>query len=500
MSNIDSSIPSNARIPGNYASIDSSLAGTGVFNEPRLLIGHANGGSHTPNEMEYCASPDAAEKLYGANSMLAHQVKASLAGNQNSELRCIAIPEPTEGTKAETPLKIQVTPTQSGVVNIRIGSDKVSISTLASESKVEIAQNIATAINKNAYSQVEALREDDSFEMTLRCRWKGVSGNDIPISINYLGERGGEPWPEGLEIEVGEMSGGTGNPDLFEGLQSLGDAPFECISTAFTDTESMNDVAGTGGVWSSGAGQRWGYASRLYGQVFTAVRGTQGELSTYGNGRNDATVTCLSLEQKVQSCSWEVSAAYAAIAATSLLDHPARPLKTLALNGILPAPDSHRFNRQERETLLYDGMATQRVDSAGVMRIERAVTHYQRNDAGTEDNAFLDINTPATLAKFNRYVLAKLDQYAGRDIVVDIVNKVKPDAPAVDAKRINAIIIAAYKEMEWMAWVENTEVFINGLLSYRSLTDSTRVDTLVQPDIANPLQIIAMVNRFRQNY
>ena len=64
--------------------------------------------------------------------------------------------------------------------------------------------------------------------------WKGIGGNDIQVSLNYYGSRGGEQTPVGLGIDLpqgvgtptplpGFLSGGVGTPDLTNGILNMGE-------------------------------------------------------------------------------------------------------------------------------------------------------------------------------------------------------------------------------------------------------------------------------------
>lgn len=76
-------------------------------------------------------------------------------------------------------------------------------------------------------------------------------------------------------------------------------------------------------------------------------------------------------------------------AAASIDIDPARPLQTLHLTGVLAPAEKERFDKLERNLLLWDGISTFTVDQSGRCMIERAVTTYQTNSCLKAENIAL---------------------------------------------------------------------------------------------------------------
>ena len=115
--------------------------------------------------------------------------------------------------------------------------------------------------------------------------------------------------------------------------------------------------------------------------MFGAFRGTLAEASAYGNAGNSELVSVLAIGA-MPSSPWDAAAAYAMRAATSLADDPALPLQTLELTGLKAPRREDRWNMEERNILLYDGMATFMVVSDDTVQIECEVTMYQKKFLG----------------------------------------------------------------------------------------------------------------------
>ena len=133
------------------------------------------------------------------------------------------------------------------------------------------------------------------------------------------------------------------------------------------------------------------------------MKGQYSDLITWGLSRNGKVLSVLGIEATSPAPEYEWAAAYTAKAARALINDPARPLQTLHLETILPAPFHDLFNLMELNALAYSGIATQRtiVPSDGPM-ISRESTTYQVNEYGFGDDAFELVTTLATLAKLIR--------------------------------------------------------------------------------------------------
>ena len=101
--------------------------------------------------------------------------------------------------------------------------------------------------------------------VTLTCKWAGVNGNDIRISLNYAGAIGGQILPPGLDLQLpptGMLTGGTGVPDFTATINNLGETPVEYLAMPYTDDISLGDWELEFGFGDSG---RWGWMRQLYG-------------------------------------------------------------------------------------------------------------------------------------------------------------------------------------------------------------------------------------------
>jgi phage tail sheath gpL-like len=186
-----------------------------------------------------------------------------------------------------------------------------------------------------------------------------------------------------------------------------------------------------------------------------------------------------------------------AIAAYYAAIDPARPIQNLAYAWCLPPAAADRFTNEERNLLLFDGIATSKVGTDGTMLIERLITTYKTNAAGGSDISYLDSETLFTLMfirhdwrdyilrKYPRHKLANNGTRYGIGQAVVTPNVMKAEA------------IAKFREWEELGLVENIDDFKANLIAERNASDPNRLDVLLPPDLVNQLRIVANKIQFR---
>ncbi|OCF95682.1 phage tail protein [Gilliamella sp. wkB195] len=486
--------PSNIKVPLFYAEVDSSAANTIQDNGASLIIAYPLADSSIErNKLIIMPSADQAKKLAGRGSQLSRMVESYRNIDNFGELFVIAVDEPTAGSNATGTIQISGTAEETGTLSLYIGNSKIQSQVTVSDSAETIANGLHNAINTHLDLPVTAVLNNST--ITLTAKNKGLSGNDIPLCFNYYGTVGGEDTPDGLNIVINQMSGGTGTPNLTPVIAAMGDKlldfiafPFNDLSSLATFNHEMDDTTG-----------RWSYARQLYGHAYTAKKGNLTELVEFGDKLNYQHITVAGYESKVQTGLDELIAMRTARNAIFIRNDPARPTQSGMLNGALPASDSNQFTLTEQQSLLSHGIATAYV-SSGNLLIQRDITTYQRNSYGIADNSYLDSETLHTLA----YVLRKLrsvitSKYPRHKLANDGTRFGAGQAiitPAVAKAEINA----TYRQLELMGLVENFDVFKKNLIVERNINDPNRLDVLFPPDLVNQLRVFAVLAQFRLQY
>ncbi|MFM0495594.1 phage tail sheath subtilisin-like domain-containing protein [Paraburkholderia caledonica] len=489
-----SNIPANVRVPLFYAEVDNSQAGYFSQTVRTLLIGQKlAAGTGVANVPQLVSRTDQAKDLFGVGSMLARMHEIYRLGDSFGEVWCIALDDPGAGVAATGSFAITGTATKAGTVSAYIGEDRVQVAVAASDAAATVATALAAAINADVDLPVTAAAATGT--VTLTAKHKGALGNDILLQTNYLGAQGGEVTPAGLTIAVTAMSGGTAAPSLTAAISAMGDDEYDFIIQPYADTTNldlfrttMNDTTG-----------RWAWNRQIYGHMYTALRGTFSALQTAGVARNDQHATIAGASTLVPNPVWEYAAAYGARNAVFIAADPARPTQTGELTGILPAPASNRFIQTERQTLLSSGIATSYV-AGGVVRIERAITTYQKNAWNQADPSYLDSETMHQLAAIIRRLRSVITTKYPRHKLADDGTSFGAGAAIVTPSVIRGELASEYAAMEDEGLVENAKAFADNLIVERNADDPNRLDVLFPPDLVNQLRVFAVLAQFRLQY
>jgi phage tail sheath gpL-like len=489
-----SNIPANVRVPLFYAEVDNSQAGYFSQTVRTLLIGQKlAAGTGVANVPQLVSRTDQAKDLFGVGSMLARMHEKYRKGDAVGEVWCIALDDPGAGVAATGSFAITGTATKAGTLSAYIGADRVQVAVAVSDAAATVATALAAAINANPDLAVTSAASTGTVNLT--AKHKGALGNDLLLQMNYLGAQGGEVTPAGLTVAVTAMNGGTAAPSLAAAISAMGDDEYDFIIQPYADTTTldlfrttMNDTTG-----------RWAWNRQIYGHMYTALRGTFSALQAAGVLRNDQHATIAGISTLVPNPVWEYVAAYGARNAAFIAADPARPTQTGELVDILPAPASNRFIQTERQTLLSSGIATSYV-SGGVVRIERAITTYQKNAWNQPDPSYLDSETMHQLAAIIRRLRSVITTKYPRHKLADDGTSFGAGAAIVTPSVIRGELASEYAAMEDEGLVENAKAFADNLIVERNADDPNRLDVLFPPDLVNQLRVFAVLAQFRLQY
>ena len=486
------SIPSDLRVPLFYAEVDNSQANSGGSRMPRLIVAQVNDDATAAEigQLTLVSSLGLAKSIGGTGSMLAQMYDTWRRNDPAGEVWCLPIK--ATGTKASGSVTVTGTATAGGELNLYVGGSRVRATVTKGATPTAAATALAAAVNA-AGLPVTAVAAVGV--VTLTCKWSGLSGNDLLLQLNRLGRNNGEATPAGLTAVVAPMTGGVGTPDVALALASLGDEPFEFIGAPWADATSLD-------AWKAfmdDSSGRWSWAKQLYGHVYTAQRGTLGELVALSATRNDQHATIHGFEASCPEPVWNVAAAYAARTAVFISADPARPTQTGELAGITPAPAGARFTLTERQSLLSRGIATAYF-GGGAQRIERAITSYQFNAFGQADDSYLDSETLHQSAFVISTLKSRVTSKYGRHKLANDGTRFGAGQAIVTPNVIRAEMIAGYYALEQLGIVENADAFAAHLIVERSSTNPNRVNILYPPDLVNQLRIFALQYQFRLQY
>lgn len=479
--------PASLRKPGAYSEIDNTQAvrGPQSVTYRRLLLGQklAAGGA-AENVLVRVTSAPQADALFGAGSMLAGMVRAALAIDSYTELLVLPLADSAAGVAATATIVVASPAMASGTIQMLIAGRAVSVGVASGDTAAAIATAIVAAITDASDMPVTAAATGAT--VTLTSRHKGEVGNTLDVRVNYYA---GQVLPAGVTLTISAFSNGAGNPDLSVALAALGDEWLHTWAIPYADAASLAKV-------KTELASRFAWDREIEGHAFVAARGSQGTLGALGDSHNSQHLTIVMANNEPMPA-YEKAAETMAIAAYYAAIDPARPLQNLAYSWCLAPAAADRFTNQERNLLLFDGIATTKVSADGTMQAERLITTYSTNAAGASDISYLDSETLFTLMfirhdwrdyilrKYPRHKLANNGTRYGSGQAVVTPNVMKAEA------------VVKFREWEGLGLAENIDDFKANLIGERNANDPNRLDMLLPPDLVNQLRIVANKIQFR---
>ena len=477
-------IPVDIRTPGVHVEIDNSGALKGLPGMPsRLLVIGQRLTAGTVAEAVPTRVLDAAEAetFFGRGSQLHHMFRALKANNKYTESWAIALDDAVAGAAAAGTITFGGTVTVAGTLNLYIAGVRIRVAVATTDAGSDVATNVVAAITaKTDLPVTAAVNGTTPEQVDVTARHKGLNGNDIDIRVNY---NVGEALPTGLTVAIVAMAAGTANPDVATAIAVMGDTWYTDIVVPYTDAANLTAL-------ETELASRFGPMFMMDGHAYAAATDTHANLTTLGNGRNSPHVTIMGNKgSPTPPCEW--AAALAGVCAYHARIDPARPFQTLPLVGLLPPSEADRFTQTERNLLLFDGIATFKVDDGGRVLIERVITTYETNAGGVDDVSYLDLNILKTLAYLRYSVRARIALKFPRHKLADDGTRVDEGQAVVTPKIIRAELIALARDWEGAGLAENVDQFKTDLIVERDGTDVNRINALIPPDIINQFRVFA---------
>lgn len=493
-------IQPNWKLPGTSVEVDPSMAGTPTSKKYALLAGYKlSGGTAPSNQPLAVGTQSDADTFFGQGSMLSRMFNKFFALNRSIPIFCLPLDAPSGGTAATGTITVSNAPSAGGVLDLYIAGQNVEVTIGASDSTNTVATNIAAAIN--AAGDLPVTASASGAVVTLTCKWKGLSGNDIRMEDSLLGFYGGEQLPTALALTYSGsnfLTSGSGVPTWTTAIANMGDEPYRWLALPFNDSGSYTALNTEYGFSDSG---RWGWIRQVYGDVFSGYRDTYSNLMTWGETNNSPVISPMAWEIATPNPLWELVAAYTARAAGAFNIDPARPLQTLSFDGIMLAPKAGRFNKTQLNALAQTGLAIQGDQAGiGVPQILREQTSYQKNTVGIADDAYEVVTTLETLAEvFTRLRQAVSNKYP-RHKLADDGTRFGPGQAILTPNTIKAELISEYRQMEYDGLVENADQFVANLTVVRSSTDPNTAECVYPPDLINQLRRFNVLAQFRLQF
>lgn len=484
-------IPQNIRVPFFYG--EFRPGGTPYSSQARLLlVGQMLDTGVADANAPVLVTDNAVDTLFGVGSMLSDMYRTARLNAPAQEIWALPLADAGAGVAATGKLVVADIDeiTQAVAMTVYIAGERIRIPVLTTDTDATVAAALVAAINANERLPLTAAQGEGEAtdEVLLTAKHKGTLGNAIMIDFGNVTEDGTVARDH---LTITAMASGATDPDLTTAFNALGDAEYDWIAAPYADSAALGDASDL----LNDINGRWSWAKQLYGHYIGVSTATVGDLSTLGNGRNDAHASIFPC-RKFRSTPWQVAAAVGARAARHLQAPGAsaelsRPLQTLQLMGIKgPLAQGDILKLSEKQVLLYDGISTYFVDRAGNVCIERLVTTYQTNAWGDADATYLDVNTMAQSMYGIRHLRAKLTSTHGRKALADSNPSRNPGV--VTVRDIRDTLVHGYQELVDLGVFEGLELFARDLVVERDATDANRINASLPLDHVNQLRILAV--------
>jgi phage tail sheath gpL-like len=476
-------VPANALVPLFWPEIKPAQSPF-IRSLRMLLIGRPNANATGPIEDPIIASDDIVTSFWGRGSQIAHMYETARANvGPFAEIHCMAIGQAPGWIRATGRITVTDTPRRDDNLDILVGGRNVSCIVRTSDTKPVIAARLKKAINRLPDLSIEAYSVDPN-TIGYQVKWRGAEGNDIKIILDY---NKGTHRTASQILDVRQLSGGVGSPDLETALANLGAQEFDVIVPASYSSEGRISTYSN---FMDGVTGRWSPFQQLFGHIFVGREQSFSDLVVYADALNEPHVSVIA-ESNSPTPAWEWAAAFAAHATVHWAAPPelSRPLQTLVLKNLLvPKNKIDWWDMGEQQQLLEYGISTWSVGPNNTPLIQRVRTLRKDNAYGDPDPSWADAILMFQAMFFSRYMRAEITGKFPRAALSDRNTGIEGFS---SPPQLSEVVLQGYLFLQRQGLVENFDLFAAALVSNRNGFDANRVDMIWRPDFVNQLRIVA---------
>lgn len=475
--------------PGTFAEVNSG--GQYTSNSRALVVGlKSAAGSLATDTPVICSTIEEAATYAGVGSMLYETVRQVRRHAPVQEVWIAAIP--VTGVAGIWTITFASIPAAGGDWTLEIAGRTIRGSALAGDTATNVATAVAAAINayvdKSNMAYLPVTATSAAAVVTVTARHAGALLEELEIYADA--QIAGNIFGGAGVCTIAHPTAATGAPTISGLLGSLGDAPYDWIISPFGDTTNL-DTADS--VLSDATG-RWAYNVQLYGHYFTVRTDNLAGHVSFGLGRNGRHSSSLA-RWASPTPSWEFLGAYVGVQLPWLSDdtggNAARNQSDIVLDGVRPPRSRASWpNYATRNSLNNNGMSGWKVNNAGQVTTDKAVTHYRTNTAGQPDETFRNVQKLAVVMHALRYLRAGISyRYGNKALAASNPANVNT---IVTPREINAGIVELYIDLVSRGLVQDAASFAKSLLVEIDASNANRVNVALNLRSVNPLDIFAI--------
>lgn len=453
--------------------IDGSGAQSQSTTKPRraLCIGLRLSSGTVAEAVKATVSSDAdADLFFGRGSMLADMCRSFRAANPYTELHAIALDEPSGGTAGTQTLTITGTSTASGTWPLYIGGVRVTADIVSGDSVTAQATAVAAAINANTALPVTAT----SALGVVTCTARHKGAYEVKITA---GGYTGDVLPTGMSMAIAEGTAAAGTITISTATDAMGEVAYDRVVLGIHTDAVLDSVEAT-------LAARWAANVETDGIAVCAhVGASLSTITTYTTApaRNSPySMVIAGPDTAYPVPAWRTAALVAGLDLAETYVNT--PRQGLTLPGARKGLGTE-FTLAQRSLLIKAGASTLKLDASGNVVIDRLVTTYQKNGAGSPDKLFQSVGTMAAISYLrwiwrNRITIKYPRALLGNDGAV-----AAPGVPLVTPSTIKAEAVAMHKEASDLGLLDSStlEAFLEALSVTRPSGDANRLNTIMSP-------------------
>jgi len=483
------SIRSDIRLPFGYAKVEPGKSPAIPAELPfnTLLMAQMNDSITTGDLQPFRAfSAGDVEARAGAGSMAHRMAEKWFKNNNQTELNVILVKDPTTGAvKATGKIQFSGIATETRIYNIRLNGVTLQIPVNDTDTAVDVATTAISVINGESILPFVASLDATS-DVLLTAKNAGLNANALTIEENYADDM---ITPAGITTTIVAMSGGAGVVDITEIFGVIGNEWYNLMISPWHDEANLDAL-------DAELTDRFGETRMIDGVAFTSRRGTPAQLVTFGNGRNDIH-TSVFHSQGIAESTEEYATGVCANVAWAGSDNPAKPFQSIVMKGFTTPKVPARFNWDDNNNLLFNGISTWTVDAVGNIRIARLISLYQVNSSGNKDDAWLNVNTllQSMYVRWDTrfYIPTKYPrELMSYEDDITVVGEVVVTPALVENEMVNR-----YKT--WtnrLGITQNIEAFKNAIHASVNPDDPDRIDVSMDVHYMNQFRVFAAMIYF----
>lgn len=482
-------VPSNILIPFIGVDFDASQAFSGSPSIPiqALLIGQMiSAGTGTAETKYIVSNADEVRVLGGAGSQIHKMAQKFFANSTTVPCQIIMLADAGGAAAATQVITIGGTKaTAAGELVFYFDGERVAVSVAIDDTPTIVGDALVAAVallDAPAFTLVNV-----AGTVTRTAKNKGVAAGDMDTRINY---NTGESVPAGLTVSIAAVTPGTGDPDIQDAIDVIGDEWFQVVAHSYSDATNLAAIAAY-------CLTQDGPMVMLDQLWYAPKRDTRANLITMGTNTatyNSKYIVTPAWYARLQNVA-EGAGAVAGAVAQSLVDEISTPLHRVALAGINALARADRWTNTERNQVAASGISTF-TDDNGV-QIEALVTMYLKNSSGALDPAYQLAHRRYQLAKARYSFRVQMLTKFPRAMLMDSSENLRPGLVAITPKIGRDEALAWFRQLERDGIVENYDDFKAALVCQRSDSNVNRLEWLLPPDLVNAFMVGSAVVQFK---